>query len=607
MARIPEDTVEQVRQSVDIVEVVADYVALTRRGKNHLGLCPFHEDRRPSFNVSQDKQIYKCFSCGAGGNVFTFLMELEKISFVEAIKQLAERAGIVLPEDRERSDDGQQVFDQLYAANELARKYYHHLLTSDPAGEGARRYLQSREISDKSIASFQLGVAPDAWEGLLQVAGRRGIRPDVLEQAGLVLSRREGSGHYDRFRNRVMYPIHSHTGRTVAFGARSLDPDERAKYLNSPDSPVYHKGRILYGLWGARDALRKAGTAVLVEGYMDVIALAQRGIQNTIATSGTALTPEQARLLRRYADRAVLVFDGDAPGAAAAVRGLASLFEAEVETRVVSLTDGHDPDSYVQKHGPDAFLVLAEKAEPAIDYLVRDIGRKEDLSTADGKVRAARQLAEYLSRVADEARRRLMAEECAQKVGVDPATFFQILGQVRRPKTDTRTPDAPVTTEAFDPRPRSERELLILMMSNDQVADYVVQQVGTDEFTNSYYRRISSLIAQGRQQGQPVTAAPLVDRCGDPGLAQIISTLSMEIGISDPDRPQPPVQDYIIGFRLRKLDAEIDGLEASLRPPVADADIRVLMERHKALTEQKKALLDSRSQLYKRPSAGQTP
>ncbi len=491
----------------------------------------------------------------------------------------------------------QQVYDQLYAANELARKYYHHLLTSDVSGRHALEYLESRGISPESIAAFQLGVAPDAWEGLIQVAGRRSISPAALEQAGLAMPRREGSGHYDRFRNRVMFPIQSHTGRTIAFGARALDPEERAKYLNSPDSPVYHKGRILYGLWQARDPLRKTGTAVLVEGYMDVIALVQHGITHAVATSGTALTPEQTRLLRRYADRAVLVFDGDAPGAAAAVRGLASLFEAEIETRVVSLTEGHDPDSYVREHGPAAFLTLTEQAQPAIDFLVQDIGKREDLSTADGKVRGARQLADYLSRIADEARRRLMAEECAQKMAIEPTTFLQILHKVRRPGPVASTSGEPPPREPFDPRPRSERELLLLMMSSDPVADHVVKQVGIEEFSNSHYRRIASLIAEGRKQGQSVSAASLVDRLPDPDLTQIVSTMSMEVGLAEEGQPQPPVQDYIVTFRLRRLDAQIDELESSLKAPGPGADVGSLMQNHKALTEQKRTLLASRTQL----------
>ncbi|MBT3605596.1 MAG: DNA primase, partial [Candidatus Latescibacteria bacterium] len=335
MARVPEELIDQIRQSVDIVDIVSDHVVLTRKGKSFLGICPFHDDSSPSMNVSQEKQIFKCFSCGAGGNSFTFLRDIENISFIEAVRKLAERAGINLPDTRDRNPEQQEAYDELYRANELAFKYFHHMLTEDARGEEARAYLENRGISREIIDSFGIGYALNAWDGFLAAATRRGFSPQALERAGLATTRQNGGGFYDRFRHRVTFPIEASTGRTVAFGARALDPDEQAKYLNSPETPVYNKSATLYGLWRGRDAIRESGQALVVEGYMDLISLAQFGVENVVASSGTALTADHARLLRRYAPKATLIFDGDAAGTSAAVRGIGSLFEVGQEARVV--------------------------------------------------------------------------------------------------------------------------------------------------------------------------------------------------------------------------------------------------------------------------------
>ena len=261
MPRIPETVIDQVRLSIDIVDVVGDHVALTRRGKNFVGLCPFHDDSTPSLNVSQEKQIYKCFACGAGGNSFTFLRDIENISFIEAVRQLADRAGIALPDAKPADPDQQEVFDQIYRANELAVKYFHHLLTQDEKAADAMAYLENRGINRDVINAFSLGYAPDQWDGFLQIATRRDFSPQILERAGLVLQRQTGGGFYDRFRNRITFPIHAATGRPVAFGARALDPDEQAKYINSPETPVYNKSATLYGLWRNRGRHSRRGNS----------------------------------------------------------------------------------------------------------------------------------------------------------------------------------------------------------------------------------------------------------------------------------------------------------------------------------------------------------
>ncbi|MYD62068.1 MAG: DNA primase [Gemmatimonadetes bacterium] len=588
MPRIPETVIDQVRLSIDIVDVVGDHVALTRRGKNFVGLCPFHDDSTPSLNVSQEKQIYKCFACGAGGNSFTFLRDIENISFIEAVRQLADRAGIALPDAKPADPDQQEVFDQIYRANELAVKYFHHLLTQDEKAADAMAYLENRGINRDVIDAFSLGYAPDQWDGFLQIATRRDFSPQILERAGLVLQRQTGGGFYDRFRNRITFPIHAATGRPVAFGARALDPDEQAKYINSPETPVYNKSATLYGLWRNRDAIRDAGVALVVEGYMDLIALAQYGIENAVASSGTALTTDQARLIRRYAPKTILIFDGDTAGATAAMRGIGSLFEVGLEIRVVTLPEDHDPDSYVRAHGPDGLLRLTENAASAIDFLIEQFAQRDDLSTVDGKTRTANVLAELIGRITDNALKQFLIKDIAEKIGIDEKVLIGIAQTQRR---TTRPQNGQPEPESYDTRPRSERELLTFLMQHPETTDSVFKQISPDNFTNSAYRQIATLIARNRQQKQSIEAAHLINQCNDERLSRILTDLSLEIGIENPNI-DVPIQDYIHKFQLKSLESEIELLEKQLRQSLSPDDLRATLEKHRHLTAQRKAMAE---------------
>lgn len=588
MPRIPETLIDQVRQSIDIVDVISEHVALTRRGKSFLGLCPFHDDASPSMNVSQDKQIYKCFACGAGGNAFTFLRDIEHISFIEAVRKLADRAGIAMPDPRSDDRPSQESFDELYRANDLALKYFHHMLMEHASGAIAREYLEGRGITRETIAAFSLGYALDRWDGFLQAATRRGFSPQVLERAGLASPRQGGSGFYDRFRNRVMFPILASTGRPVAFGARALSPDEQAKYLNSPETPIYNKSAILYGLWQGRDAIRNAGEALVVEGYMDLIALSQYGISNAVASSGTALTADHARLLRRYASRIVLVFDGDAAGTGAAVRGIGSLFEIGLDARVVSLPEGHDPDSFVRERGADAFRDLIASAAPAVDFLMNQLSRREDLTTIDGKTRAAHELADLIGRVKDRALRQFLIQDIAQKLRLDESAFIQIAQTSRRPPRRSPAEQEPAPAP-FDPRPRAERELLHLMMQTPDAADRVLQHIHLEDFSNSTYRHIADLIAKNRKQGQPADAAFLIDQCAEAHLTRILSDLSFEPGMAE----TAPIDDYIRTFRLKSLERQLGDLSAQMRNTPSPETLKTLMAQHRELTAQRSALASS--------------
>jgi DNA primase len=340
--RIPEDKIEEVRTASDIVDVISAYVRLKRRGKSYVGLCPFHKEKTPSFHVTPDKQMFYCFGCQEGGNVFSFLMKTEKVSFIEAVKTLANRAGIELPV-YDAPQAGSTQNEQLFRANMIAARFYHRSLTETTEGEFAMQYLRNRGFTGETIKKFELGYAPRGWQSLINHAAEKGVETDYLEKAGLV-SKRDDDSFYDRFRGRVLFPIFSTSGRIVAFAGRQLyEDDALAKYINTPETPIYQKGKLLYGLSMNRDDIRKQTYAILVEGYTDLISMYQSGIQNVVASSGTALTEDQIRLLARYAPTVVIVYDADSAGSTAALRGVELILERGLDVKIAQLPEGKIP------------------------------------------------------------------------------------------------------------------------------------------------------------------------------------------------------------------------------------------------------------------------
>lgn len=416
---IPEDKIEEVRRRTDIVSLIGEYVTLKKTGKNYLGLCPFHREKTPSFTVSPDKQMFYCFGCSEGGNGVSFLMKLNNLTFPEAVRQLAGKVGVVIPdrppsrEERERSTLGEQI----RRVNGLAADYFAGALQS-PAGEGAREYLRNRGIGAEAISTFRLGFAPEGWRNLLDFLDKKGVPPKLVEQAGLAVPRAgEGErGHYDRFRGRLMIPIEDVDGHVIAFGGRVIGAGE-PKYMNSPESPVYTKGNNLYGLSRTREAIRQAGFSLMVEGYFDLIALWSAGIQHVVATLGTALTRAQVDLLRRYAPRVAAVFDPDEAGRKALARSLELFLAGNVHAKAVILPDGHDPDDYVRTRGREKMEELVARALPMVDYYIEKIlGGRGTLEEDRDKLREA---VAFLCRIVDAVERNLFIKKVAEALNVD--------------------------------------------------------------------------------------------------------------------------------------------------------------------------------------------
>jgi DNA primase len=417
MAYIPEDKLLEIKDAAPIEAVVGQYVKLTQKGRNLLGLCPFHSETKPSFTVAPDKGIFHCFGCGAGGNVFAFLMQYHRISFPEAAEELARRYGITLTL-RDLGPEGAKASRKRQAWQELlnqAAAFYRQTLEG-PAGPPARDYLARRGLTPEVILEFQLGYAPGEWDALRKHLQNKGLSLDLAQEIGLLMPRPSG-GYYDRFRDRVMFPIADRTGRVVAFGGRVLGEGE-PKYLNSPESPLYSKGRLLYGLPQASAALRRQDLALVVEGYLDLLALRVHGIEPVLATLGTALTREQVRLLKSLVSRVVLVFDGDAAGAAAMRRAFPLFAEAGLAVRALPLPAGMDPDNYVNAHGPELFQAPWENAQPMFAFLLEGLIQTHGLDI-EGRVRLLSEMRPYFQALRDPVEQSLWLKFTAERLDIE--------------------------------------------------------------------------------------------------------------------------------------------------------------------------------------------
>jgi DNA primase len=424
----PDSFIEEVRRAADIVRVVSEHVALKKLGTSWKGLCPFHQEKTPSFNVRQEPAVFHCFGCGEGGDVFKFVMLRERLSFPETAELLARRFGVPIPEGRVEAGPERKEREELLALMEAAAQHFTKLLWSAP-GTRAREYLIGRGFRNETLERIRAGAARDAWDDLL-TALRAKFPPPLLAKAGLVLERQGKDGHYDRFRNRAVFPILNEGGKVVAFGARSLDGSE-PKYLNSPETPVYSKGRVLYGLSWARDTISRDRRAVLMEGYLDVARAIEHGVAGAVATCGTALTGQHTRLLHRFADTVVLNFDQDDAGQKAACRSLETCLDEGLRVRIVELPEGHDPDTYLKAEGASAYGQRLEEAPEAVEWLMRRAERAHDLGTPAGKAAFFADVLPSLVRLENAVEQQAWLLRAAERGGIDPRAAREELRRAR--------------------------------------------------------------------------------------------------------------------------------------------------------------------------------
>lgn len=474
-----DDWVERVRAANDIVEVIGQTVQLRRVGRNWTGLCPFHKEKSPSFSVNADRQFYHCFGCKAGGDVFRFIQETEKVEFLESVELLSRRAGIPIPERRagERA-----VRTPLLEALELAATAFQQWLADPARGRAVREYLEGRGLSAETIKAFRIGLAPAGWTNLADRIGAK-VGEDVLVLAGLAARREEKSGVYDRFRDRLIVPLIAPGGTVVGFGARALG-DEQPKYLNSPETPVYHKGSFLFALDSARKSADEAGEIVVVEGYFDVIALHQAGVTNTVATSGTALTADQARLLRRAAPRVALTYDGDDAGREAMMRSLAVLLAEGLEVAVVDLPQGEDPDTLVRSGGADAWRARRAQAADPVEFIQRHVLRAGGAAAGDPRERAVQAVVRLAAEVRDPIRLRLLLERASQVFGLPESVLSRAVSLGRRGESAAAPVQAAVREQRRGEGDLERRLLQALILAPDQL-EGVRAEVGPEDFRDA--------------------------------------------------------------------------------------------------------------------------
>ncbi len=572
---IPDEVIDEVRAATDIAEVIGEHLPLRPAGKRLKASCPFHTEKTPSFMVNPETQMFHCFGCGTGGNVFTFLMRQNGLTFPEAVEYLAGRVGIRLPERGARRDPSVVgVLDALEAAARLFEKN----LWERQAGEEARRYLKDRGLTEETARAARLGLAMPGFDNL-----RNRLASDfdlnTLVKAGLLVDR-DGGRPYDRFRNRLMFPIVQPGGRPVAFGARSLDAQE-PKYLNSPESSVYKKRQILYGLASARRALMESGVAYIVEGYMDVLSLVQAGLAGTVAVSGTALSEEQATLLARHAKQVVLFFDGDEAGRRAARRSLPALVGAGLGVRVVLMPEGEDPDTVAQEGGAGAILGLAERGKDVVEFIVSlceqpKQGIQEDSDPASApeaapqglqnpREIALRELIELAQAVPDPVGRRLLVEETARRLRFDEAVLAREVeaGRRRQASRSSRRAAEPL----IPARPGMGRHqrwdaLLSLALHDSQVLDRVHDELSVEEVPEGSYRRLVTELFRRVDEGDQPSAADLTARLDDPEDRALLSDLALR---HVPDECGPAAEDLIRALQMDVRRREVESLKLEIQ------------------------------------------
>lgn len=555
MAFYGDDIVERVREASDIVDVISAYLPLKRKGRNYWARCPFHQEKTASFSVSPDKQIFHCFGCHKGGNVFSFIIEYEKLPFPDALKLLAARANVQLPEKGEVRET--REFDQLYWAHEVAMKFFQeHLLESRKSLE----YLKLRKLTDATIEKFKIGYAPESWDAFLHYAKQKSLTESDLERAGLVI-KKENGGYYDRFRDRLVFTVFNTAQKPIAFGARTFDPKDQAKYINSPETPLYHKASILYGLSHSRGDIRRAEEAIVVEGYFDFLSLYQQGVTNVVASSGTAFTPEQARLLGRSASSVVLMFDADSAGQQAAIRSVDFLFEAGLDVKVVKLPAGEDPDSIARKGGKAAIEEQLARAKSYVEFTNSTLPDRFEKMSLNDKDRAIKRLTTLAGRIEDEIRRELFLQEIAKwyNIGID-LVRRGVRIEERRPMMNPReTTGSPL-----------DRDFVALLLQRGELVQSAAEKVAPTDFEDQTLADIYSLILLVHEDDQPLTPSQLIDKVSETPKKELIAALVAK-DFQSTDLNQV-YTDLVIAFHRRHRTKRMTELKRLLKEAELEND-----------------------------------
>ncbi|SFL32645.1 DNA primase [Pelosinus propionicus DSM 13327] len=557
---IYDEFIDRLRSESDIVSILSDYVPLKKKGKNYWGCCPFHHENTPSFSVTPDKGFFYCFGCQSGGNVFNFLMKIENISFFDAVKILAQKMNIPLPEKEKSSRElaRERENSKLYRVNEMAREFFYACLTKTVYGKKAREYLNSRGVTDDVIEHFKIGFAPPAWGKLVNAFLERGIDQETLLRSGLIVERNSGDGVYDRFRSRVIFPIADARGRVVGFGGRVID-DSQPKYLNSPETSVFNKRYILFGFDAAQKFIKESGQAIVVEGYMDAITAYAFGIRNVVASLGTAFSPEQAKLLLRNAKDIFFAYDSDAAGQNATMRALAILRNLGANVRVILIPDGKDPDEFIRKHGAEAFQSLIAEASDILEYQIKQAFQSIDYSGLEGKVAVVSKIVPILAEADNAVEVNAHIASISQTLAIDESAIRsevrKFLFQQQKDKNVNKGKNISNMLVVKQPSialEQAESHIIRLMCGNSSLIPYIKEKLSIEEIQGENRREIINLIFKEYNMGKDITDTAWTMMLSEAANAELSHIMLIDIQYSDTDNIKM-VDDCIKNMRLTNL------------------------------------------------------
>jgi DNA primase len=601
--RFPQTFIDDLRRQADIVRVIQDYVSLKKKGANWMACCPFHQEKTPSFSVNPAKEIFYCFGCGKGGSVFNFVMEIERVTFPEAIRIVAEKAHVPLPalEEDKRFEARRRDSDEIIELNSWALEWWEAQLAEGNAeARAGRAYLEGRGITDETRKAFRLGYAPDRWDALSAHLKERGATLAQIERSGLVV-KKDAGGFYDRFRGRVIFPVLDAQGRAVAFGGRTLSADGEPKYLNSPETAAYTKGRHLYGLNLSRDEIRRRKFVILVEGYLDLIVPYQAGVRNVVASLGTALTPEQAKLLGRFARKVVINYDGDRAGVQAAGRAIETLLAEDFEVKVLVLPDNADPDEYIRSNGVEAYQELRGKALPHIQFVLDQAVRDRNLHRPAEKAAAVEEVLPYVRAVRNTIQKREYFDIAMDALRIEESTLRKELWQTIRANAsaDASTVRQRVVRAATAQPTVAEQKLLELLLTDEDLRRSVMPRLEAADYEELPTAAIFRACIELDEEGRSVDFGSLSEKTADdPVAADLVPLLLM----NEPQRADGEALDdtlavaesCLMALRLMAVDRRINelGTEIATAERAGDTERRDrLALEHLELSRRRSALL----------------
>lgn len=570
-----------IRDRIPIVSFIGERIPLKKAGRNYKGSCPFHQEKTPSFMVSDEKQIYHCFGCGEGGDIFKFLMKFEGLTFAESVHQLAGRAGVELPKDVFSKDPDEEIARKkkwCYRLNQLAAEHFHNQLKGS-SGAAARNYLKSRTIFDETWTQLFLGYAEKGWDGLIRHLEEKKVPLELAAELGLIKKRSESSGYYDFFRGRLMFPIVSPRGEILGFSGRALDESDKeaAKYLNSPDSIIYHKSNCVFGLNLAQDAIRKSDQLILVEGNIDLVSLYQAGIENVVAPLGTALTSGHIRLLSRYSKNVVVIFDGDEAGSKAAVRALPLFIEADLTPRAVAMPGGEDPDSFVKKQGAQKLKTLLDNAPTLFEHVVDVIAAGTTDDTA-GKIGAMQKIVPLLREVKDAVALGIYRGYAAKKLKMKEDILRDALNKSSSGRSFKFDVPKTAAGKDVDAGFRAERLLIETLVAKPSLVPLVYGRLKPDQLSDRSCRTIVDLIFGEYSSGGGTDFNRLLDGIADPELAEDIRSIAIRTNLTDEADAKQVVEDCLGAIEERPLAQKIDRISEEIRDAESEGNDALLFE-----------------------------